>query len=269
MKTFTLLTSAALLLSSVVARGDTQTETIQQKLKDQGFYYGAITGKVDTDTTAAIRRYQIRNGLKISGEMNSETAKSLGVSVNSATKSSPRPAGTPAPRNVATPVPRRTAPLTPAPPAMPQRDDARGDSSFTPAPDDRTPPDRVDPSDGYAPGPRGLQPEVSGFFDGTPFEVAPPDVQRKVIVGAQALLAQEGFYRGAIDGIYGRGLQFSLRSYQARRRIAPSGALDMDTLAALGLLPGQRGRGGLNPRRRIIRQRSQFAPTGERIYEPY
>ncbi len=49
---------------------DQAIESIQQKLKDQGFYYGEINGKKDADTTAAIRRYQIRNGLQITGEIN-------------------------------------------------------------------------------------------------------------------------------------------------------------------------------------------------------
>src|SRR3712207_4352959 len=62
-----------------LARADSTTAAVQQKLKDQGFYYGEITGNKDADTTAAIRRYQIRNGLKITGELNAETQKSLGV----------------------------------------------------------------------------------------------------------------------------------------------------------------------------------------------
>src|SRR5437660_10091999 len=58
---------------------DQAIQNVQQALKDQGFYYGEITGTKDADTTAAIRRYQIRNGLQISGELNDETLKSLGV----------------------------------------------------------------------------------------------------------------------------------------------------------------------------------------------
>src|ERR1700745_617965 len=58
---------------------DDLTQNVQQALKDQGFYYGEITGTKDTDTTAAIRRYQIRNGLQITGDLNDETLKSLGV----------------------------------------------------------------------------------------------------------------------------------------------------------------------------------------------
>src|SRR3954470_22407051 len=58
-----------------LAWADEATELAQQKLKDQGFYYGEITGKQDADTTAAIRRYQIRNGLQITGNLNPETLK--------------------------------------------------------------------------------------------------------------------------------------------------------------------------------------------------
>src|SRR5436189_6246137 len=61
------------------ASADQVVQNVQQALKDQGFYYGEVTGEKDADTTAAIRRYQIRNGLHISGDLNDETLKSLGV----------------------------------------------------------------------------------------------------------------------------------------------------------------------------------------------
>ena len=75
------LIAAALFFLAIcpLARADQVIESAQQKLKDQGFYYGEITGKKDTDTTAAIRRYQIRNGLQITGEINAETQRSLGL----------------------------------------------------------------------------------------------------------------------------------------------------------------------------------------------
>src|SRR5437660_10298791 len=73
---------------------DQAIQNVQQALKDQGFYYGEITGTKDADTTAAIRRYQIRNGLQITGDLNDETLKSLGVDSSGAresTKASPTP----------------------------------------------------------------------------------------------------------------------------------------------------------------------------------
>ena len=79
------------------ARADPAVESIQRKLKDQGFYYGQINGKKDADTTAAIRRYQIRNGLQITGELDAETQRSLGITASPSSTPRSRPANTPAP----------------------------------------------------------------------------------------------------------------------------------------------------------------------------
>src|SRR5438270_5872712 len=78
------LNSILLLLSCAATTlyADNSVAEIQQNLKDQGFYYGQITGQKDVDTTAAIRRYQIRNGLEITGELNDETLKSIRSSSN-------------------------------------------------------------------------------------------------------------------------------------------------------------------------------------------
>jgi len=222
-------------------RADSLTESVQQTLKDQGFYYGEVTGRKDADTTAAIRRYQIRNGLQITGAINAETQKSLGIKGNA-------PAARPSP------PPARSSPPVSVP-------DLRDDQPLEPTL--RSPPPQA-PS--YAPGPDGS--ETSGLFDGTPYELAPPDRQRAVIVGAQSLLARQGYYRSGIDGIFGPGMEFALRAYQTRFGIEPSGRLDMETLAVLGLLPGQRGPGITAPRRSFLRRPGIFAPRGERVYTP-
>ena len=71
---------ALVFLGSVaLVRGDQMIESVQQALKDQGFYYGEITGETNANLTAAIRRYQIRNGLQVNGELNGETLRSLGI----------------------------------------------------------------------------------------------------------------------------------------------------------------------------------------------
>src|SRR3982750_4398230 len=74
------IAALALLASTGIVLADPAIENVQQALKEQGFYYGELTGQKDADTTAAIRRYQIRNGLQITGDLNDETVKSLGVS---------------------------------------------------------------------------------------------------------------------------------------------------------------------------------------------
>jgi len=113
-------------------RADQVIESVQQKLKDQGFYYGEITGRKDTDTTAAIRRYQIRNGLQITGEINAETQRSLGLTS--------KPSSTPRPRAMNTPIPK-TEDLREEPPApnnqrVPQPPPRRLEDEDDDAPDD-------------------------------------------------------------------------------------------------------------------------------------
>src|SRR5881392_4065941 len=126
-----LLIAVVVLVAALVAgaRADQVVQNVQQALKDQGFYYGDITGTKDADTTAAIRRYQIRNGLQITGDLNDETLKALGVDSSGAreiTKASPTPA--PArPDTSELPAERRetavpTNPLTGQPFPEPQED---------------------------------------------------------------------------------------------------------------------------------------------------
>jgi peptidoglycan hydrolase-like protein with peptidoglycan-binding domain len=227
---------------------DQAVESIQQKLKDEGFYYGEINGKKDADTTAAIRRYQIRNGLQITGDINPETQRSLGITHITPSTPGPRPTGTRSPDK---PTLRQepTLPKLGPTPRQPADDDL-GDEHV------------------YAPGPHGLRPKTTGILDGTPFEVAPPDVQRRVIIAAQTLLARRGYYRSAIDGVYGPGMNFAVRAYQARIGLPPTGRFDMETLASLGLLPGQRSPEFGPPYRRMLPPRSRIGPTGERIYVP-
>jgi peptidoglycan hydrolase-like protein with peptidoglycan-binding domain len=90
-------------------------------------------------------------------------------------------------------------------------------------------------------------------FAGTPYESAPPKVQRDVILSAQNILARRGLYHGAYDGNASPDLEFSLRAYQARARLPVTGRLDLDTLAALELLPGAKAPIYM-PRRRPLRE---------------
>lgn len=238
------LVVAICLLGAVSAQADPAVESVQQVLKDQGFYYGEITGTKDTETTAALRRFQIRNGLQVTGELNAETRKSLGVG------------GAPVPR--ATPPSAPVIPKVAPPRVEPDTSDLRDDETIQEGRDERG--RELQP----APAPRGER-----LFDGTPYENAPPEVQQEVIVGAQAFLARRGYYRSGVDGVFGSGTAFALRAYQTRSGLEPSGVLDMETLALLGLLPEQRTPGLMAPRPRIYRRPAvMFTPDGERIYIP-
>lgn len=232
-----------------VARADPAVESAQQKLKEGGFYYGEITGQKDAETTAAIRRYQIRNGLHITGQLDAETQKSLGVASAPASSPRPRPANTPHPKTPDLP-PESHPPQNPTVPPRPPEDSA----DMEDVPED-------------VPGPRGPGPENAILFSETPFATAPPDVQRRIIIGVQLVLMRQGYYRAGIDGVYGPGMDSALRTYQARIGLAPNGRLDLETLASLNLLPQQRTRGpGFH--RRMFPPRTRLGPNGEIIYIP-
>jgi peptidoglycan hydrolase-like protein with peptidoglycan-binding domain len=52
---------------------------VQGKLRDAGLYFGEIDGAYSSELAAAIGRYQIRNGLQITGQLDEETSKALGA----------------------------------------------------------------------------------------------------------------------------------------------------------------------------------------------
>jgi len=231
------LTALIFFVGWSLAWADSAVQSAQQKLKDGGFYYGEINGQKDAETAAAIRRYQIRNGLQITGELNAETLRSLGVTSKPASTPAPRPLHTPGPPppDYVTPTP---APRTTAPP-QPQTNE---DYEDAPEP----PPPRV---------------ESATIFGGTPYEAAPPQVQQDIVARAQMVHLRLGYYRDAIDGLYGPAMNSALRNYQARFGLEPSGRFDVETLASLSLLPEQRVTG---PRR----YHRRFWGPREPIYVP-
>ena len=53
--------------------------TVQKKLRESGLYFGEIDGAYSSELAAALGRYQIRNGLPITGQLDEETSKALGA----------------------------------------------------------------------------------------------------------------------------------------------------------------------------------------------
>lgn len=75
-----LAASAALYLLSVVASyADENVREVQTKLRDGGFYSGEIDGAYSSALAAALTRYQVRNGLPVTGQLDIDTSKSLGA----------------------------------------------------------------------------------------------------------------------------------------------------------------------------------------------
>jgi peptidoglycan hydrolase-like protein with peptidoglycan-binding domain len=131
MKRFLFLLLAFGICGVAPVRADENIRALQTRLKERGFYFGEANGSFDSETAAALTRFQIRNGLEISGQLDAPTAKSLGVTPAAAPQAAAgKPAseaGTwqrlrrtderflrnldqrePARRSRATPVPRRT-----------------------------------------------------------------------------------------------------------------------------------------------------------------
>jgi peptidoglycan hydrolase-like protein with peptidoglycan-binding domain len=214
----------AILVSALplLALADTTVQQAQEELKEQGYYFGQINGDKNADTIAAIRRFQIRSGLQVTGELDQETLRALhaaSASSRATTRTTPQPRDMEDPGNTT----ERVAPAT------------------SPSRDLQTYREQPAPAESAA-----------SVFTNTPYETAPPELQQRVILGAQTLLRRRGFYKGESDGVFGPNLEFSLRAFQSRLGIPPNGRLDMDTLAALGLLPGQNGRTPMEmPHRRV------------------
>ena len=60
----------------------TQNKQIQQKLKDLGYYKGAIDGVLGAESVDAIKRFQRDNGLVVDGIVGSKTAAKLNISLS-------------------------------------------------------------------------------------------------------------------------------------------------------------------------------------------
>jgi peptidoglycan hydrolase-like protein with peptidoglycan-binding domain len=184
------------------AHADEAVRSVQQSLKDQGLYYGNITGDKSAETSAAIRRYQIRNGLKVTGDVDPETLRSLNVNSNSGSSQ-----------------PGSKSAVTRSNSVRPDQSPRIGRNS---SPQSFTEPDR--------------QPEPNEALPDVPNQSVPHQIsKRTAFVEVQRQLISRGYYRGRVDGKYGRQTAFALRAFQSGAGLPPTGHFDMSTLNALGL----------------------------------
>lgn len=192
-----------------LVRADQTVQSVQQTLKDQGFYYGNVTGDKSAETTAAIKRYQIRNGLQVSGEINPETLQSLNVSPKSNPTSSSQSAPKPA-----------MAQSSPAPPL----------DQSAPVAQNSSPQSAQSPSD-----PNRQRGSTSGF-SGAAYTSPPQRINKRLVLAeVQRQLMSRGYYQGSVDGRSGRRTALALRAFQLQSGLPPTGHLDMSTLQTLGL----------------------------------
>ena len=80
MKALSLLTLLMLCFFDSV-NADAQIAAVQRALKSHVLYLGDVTGEIDDATAAAITRFQARRGLEVTGELNDETLRALGLDV--------------------------------------------------------------------------------------------------------------------------------------------------------------------------------------------
>ena len=74
--------------SVICALTSSQIKTIQTKLKNWGYYTGAVDGISGPKTVAAIKLFQKRNGLVVDGIVGSKTAAAMGINLKSTSTSS-------------------------------------------------------------------------------------------------------------------------------------------------------------------------------------
>jgi peptidoglycan hydrolase-like protein with peptidoglycan-binding domain len=182
-----------------LVHADQTIRSVQQTLKEQGFYYGTVTGDKSAETTAAIRRYQIRNGLQVTGELNDDMLRSLNSNSNSVV----------------------AAARTDSKPPVSQANSGGPDTS---AQLSQSPLQLISQPD------HPVNPSYSASF----YKAAPFRVNRGMVAGAQYQLISRGYYRGRVDGKYGRQTAFAVRAFQSSTGLPPTGRLDIETLYALG-----------------------------------
>ena len=56
-----------------------QIVAAQKMMKQRGLFSGTESGKLDDDTRAALKSYQERNGLKVTGTLNAPTLQKMGI----------------------------------------------------------------------------------------------------------------------------------------------------------------------------------------------
>jgi peptidoglycan hydrolase-like protein with peptidoglycan-binding domain len=89
----------------------------------------------------------------------------------------------------------------------------------------------------------GLDPAAFGAATPAAGDPLAPGVIRAV----QQRLAQNGYYNGPVDGVWGPGTESSLAQFQRSREIEPSGHLTPATATALGLDPNNLSLSALPP----------------------
>jgi peptidoglycan hydrolase-like protein with peptidoglycan-binding domain len=220
----TLFTIVLPFLLTITLWADDLTRSVQQRLKDQGFYYGNVDGRESSETTAALRRFQIRHGLKVTGQLDEPTIRSLGVTRNN-------PDAVPAPKKEWNWNEFSKKPSNEGYDGQPEVN--RHPAEPEPGAGEEWPESEPTPRIHY-------NSTYTSLFAGTVYEGAPSQLQENVLVAVQGELSKRGFFRSTIDGQPGPATSDAVARLQRSEYLPVTGRLDEETLDRLRVLPGQR-----------------------------
>ena len=204
-------------LLAVNCLADEQTRQVQAALASAGFYFGIADGKMGDETRAALRRYQIRNGLDVSGNLSPETLAALKVAKSENT-------------GPAAADEQQIASTAKAPDAFLSPKNRVAEPSQTRQPRTLSPQGQSNPTPVEVPVTRS---PVREFYSDTDMATAAPAQQNVELIKAQRSLARLGFYRGAPNGLPGPEMEEALFRFQGALHLRLTGRLDNDTRQAL------------------------------------
>jgi hypothetical protein len=74
-----LLIPTIFLISLLPLLGDDAIRRAQEELRKRNLYFGEVDGRSNEELSGALKRYQARKGLQVTGEIDEETANSLNI----------------------------------------------------------------------------------------------------------------------------------------------------------------------------------------------
>jgi peptidoglycan hydrolase-like protein with peptidoglycan-binding domain len=221
----------------------------QQRLRTVGYYDGPVDGIWGPETQAAVLRFQRNRGLEATGRLDGQTADILRSDAAAISSAAATPIAISDPTDVRTLQNR-----------LRQLGVYGGPADGVWGPDTQAAVETFQRSHGLAVGQlNGLTISAMGLdprsFPGrravvpaTPIaSAAVPNgpLDPSVVRGVQQRLRQGGFYRGAVDGIWGGRTEAALESFQKSRGLEASGDLNPATAQALGLDPNNLSSGAI------------------------
>lgn len=188
--------------TEVAIQGSTdQVKDLQRELASRGFYQGPIDGVPGAKTRAALRNFQIQQGIPVEGGLNAQTRDSLGLEWD-----------------------RQPVKGTEEPARQPARGDAMQDQQ-----QDRRREASV------------AQTRTSNIADPhAAARVQLSSLSGEHAKEVQQRLQKLGYYQGPIDGVFGASSRAALtRYFQHQAQLASQGMVEDSAIGAFGIEPSE------------------------------